>query len=310
MQALLPAGSADLLGIGDDAAVLRAPDGRVVATTDLLVEGRHFRRHWSSAYDVGCKAAARSLIDVAAMGALPTALLVGFATRGDLPIEWAIDLMRGIAAECARAGAAVAGGDVSSADAVLLAVTGLGDLAGQDPVTRSGARPGDVLAVTGTLGSSAAGLALFEAGLVGQDGHAEAGLDELVAAHRRPRPPYPAGPEAARLGATAMIDISDGLVADLGHVATASGVRITVDIGLVPDNPALHKAAEALDGADWRRWVLAGGEDHALAATFPPGTVIPPGWSVIGGVSSGREVLVDGGISGDKRGLRGWEHFA
>jgi thiamine-monophosphate kinase len=336
MQALLPPGDADLLGIGDDAAVLRAPDGRVVATTDLLIEGRHFRRDWSAAYDIGCKAAARSLIDIAAMGAVPTALLVAFATPGDLPIAWAKELTRGIAAECARAGAAVAGGDVSSADAVMLAVTALGNLAGQDPVTRSGARPGDLLALAGILGSSAAGLAILEAGLAGTAGQAAAGqaaagqaaagqaaagqaaaaqaaaagLDELVAAHRRPRPPYAAGPEAARLGATSMIDISDGLVADLGHVASASGVLIAVDTVLLPDNPALRAAAKALGGADWLAWVLAGGEDHALAATFAAGTAVPAGWSVIGEVSSGSGVLVDGRNVGGAGGLRGWEHFA
>jgi thiamine-monophosphate kinase len=311
MQALLPPGDADLLGIGDDAAVLRAPDARVVATIDLLVEGRHFRRDWSSAYDVGCKAAARSLIDVAAMGAVPTALLVGFAAPGDLPIAWAKDLNRGMAAECARAGAAVAGGDVSSADSVMLAVTGLGDLAGLNPVTRGGARPGDLLALAGTLGRSAAGLAILEAGLVGEAGQPAAdGLGELVAAHRRPRPPYAAGPEAARLGATSMIDISDGLVADLGHVATASGVLITVDAAVLPGGPELRAAADALGGADWLSWVLAGGEDHALAATFPAGTTLPAGWLVIGGVSSGSGVVVAGRHEGGARDLRGWEHFA
>jgi thiamine-monophosphate kinase len=345
MQALLPPGDADLLGIGDDAAVLRAPDARVVATIDMLVEGRHFRRDWSSAYDVGCKAAARSLIDVAAMGAAPTALLIGFAAPADLPIAWAKDLTRGMAAECARAGAAVAGGDVSSADSVTLAVTGLGDLAGLDPVTRSGARPGDQLALAGTLGRSAAGLALLEAGLAGDAGRSSAGhaagdpaagrssaghaaagrpaaakswsgargtdeLGELVAAHRRPRPPYASGPEAARLGATSMIDISDGLVADLGHVAAASGVLITVDAAALPSSPELRSAADALGGADWLSWVLAGGEDHALAATFPAGTALPADWLVIGGVSRGSGVVVDGRLPRDARDFRGWEHFA
>lgn len=147
IQALLPASSAGPVGIGDDAAVVRAPDRRVVATTDLLVEGRHFRRDWSGAFDIGGKAAAQNLADVAAMGASPTALLVGLAAPGDLLVTWAEDLVRGLAAECARGGASVVGGDVSSADSVMLAITALGDLGGREPVTRAGARAGDRLAI-------------------------------------------------------------------------------------------------------------------------------------------------------------------
>jgi thiamine-monophosphate kinase len=337
IQALLPAGHALVLGIGDDAAVISAPDRRVVASTDLLVEGRHFRRDWSSAFDVGVKAAAQNLADIAAMGAAPTALLVGFAAPGDLAVAWAEDLVRGLAAECERAGASVAGGDVSSADSVVLAITALGDLAGREPVTRSGARPGDMLAIAGQLGRSAAGLALLEAGVGGQPGSAGAAdrpsaavgppagaagrpapavavgqerpdavaLGGLLDSHRRPRPPYDAGPEAAVIGATSMIDISDGLAADLGHVAEASGVLVDIDAAALPGDPALQAAAEVL-GADWRHWVLTGGEDHALAATFPPGTGLPPRWAVVGTVREGRGVTVD---SRPVAGPGGWQHF-
>ncbi len=223
LAAGLPRGERTVVGIGDDAAVLTTPDGRVVATTDLLLEGLHFRRDWSGPADIGGKAAAQNLADVAAMGAVPVALLVGFGAPGDLPLAWARELVAGIADECARVGATVVGGDTSRADKVMLAVTALGDLAGRDPVTRAGARPGDVLAIAGVLGDSAAGLALLEAG--------HAGPAALIAAHRRPRPPYAAGPEAARLGATSMIDVSDGLLADLGHIAAASGVLIDVAHG-------------------------------------------------------------------------------
>src|SRR5215472_3876953 len=163
----LPRGERTVIGVGDDAAVLATPDGRVVATTDLLIEARHFRRDWSAPADIGGKAAARNLADVAAMGATPVALLGGLATPGDLPVAWAQDLVSGIVAECGRAGATVVGGDVSSADTIMLAATALGDLAGREPVTRAGARPGDLLAVTGVLGHSAAGLALLGAGLPG-----------------------------------------------------------------------------------------------------------------------------------------------
>jgi thiamine-monophosphate kinase len=308
IAALLPASSAGGVGIGDDAAVVGAPDGRVVATTDLLVEGRHFRRDWSGASDIGVKAAAQNLADVAAMGASPTALLLGFAAPGDLPVTWVEDLVRGLAGECARAGASVVGGDVSGADSVMLAITALGDLGGRDPVTRSGARPGDRLAVAGRPGRSAAGLALLEAGLAGAPGvPGPAGeLAGLVASHRRPQPPYACGPEAAALGATSMIDISDGLVADLGHVALASGVRLDVETARLPADPELRAAAAAL-GADWLRWALTGGEDHALAATFPPGTDLPGHWAVIGTVGQGHGVTVDSRPAGA---LRGWDHFA
>ena len=307
IRALLPADDAQIVGIGDDAAVVRAPDRRVVATTDLLVEGRHFRRDWSGPFDIGGKAAAQNLADVAAMGASPTALLVGFATPGHLALSWAEDLVRGLAEECARGGAHVVGGDVSGADSVMLAITALGDLAGREPVTRGGAHPGDQLAVAGQLGRSAAGLALLEAGLAGPSSRlAETGdLAALVASHRRPRPPYRCGPEAADLGATSMIDISDGLVADLNHVAAASGVLIDIETARLPADPALGSAAAAL-GADWLRWVLAGGEDHALAATFPPGTSLPDHWSVIGTVRPGHGVTLN---SRPVEGRNGWDHF-
>lgn len=308
IEKALPGGAGVIVGIGDDAALVGAPDGRVVATTDMLIEGRHFRREWSGPRDIGGKGAARNLADIAAMGAAPTALLVSFAGPGDLEVSWVLELVAGIAAEAASAGAVVAGGDTSGADVVMLAITALGDLAGARPVLRSGARAGDVVAVTGTLGSAAAGLALLEAGAdaVGQ------GLELLVAAHRKPDPPYAAGPQAAGNGATAMIDVSDGLIADLGHIAAASGVRLDLEMAAIAAGPAtdrarLERAAAVLVGdADWRRWVLAGGDDHALAATFPPGPDLPTGWTVIGQASEGQGILVDGRRWND---AGGWEHF-
>jgi thiamine-monophosphate kinase len=288
----------------------------VVATTDLLVEGRHFRRDWSGPADIGAKAAAQNLADVAAMGAIPVALLVGFAAPGDVAVAWARDLMAGLADECARAGATVVGGDVSGADEIVLAITALGDLGGRDPVTRSGARPGDVLAYAGVLGESAAGLALLEAGLTEPAA--------LIAAHRRPAPRYAAGPEAAALGATAMIDVSDGLLADAGHLARASGVQIDIAAVRLPGHPGLAAAAAALARASTAGrddpvgddpvgrdaaldWMLTGGEDHALAATFPPGRELPSYWTVIGQVRAGQGVLVNGNRV---TGRAGWKHFS
>jgi thiamine-monophosphate kinase len=298
LAAGLPRGERTIVGIGDDAAVLTTPDGRVVATTDLLLEGLHFRLDWSDPADIGVKAAAQNLADVAAMGAVPVALLVGFAAPGDLPLAWAQELVSGIAEECARVGATVVGGDTSRAQSVVLAVTALGDLAGRDPVTRAGARPGDVLAIAGVLGDSAAGLALLEAGLPGPE--------PLIATHRRPHPPYSAGPEAARLGATSMIDVSDGLLADLGHIAQASGVLIDVDPALLPAGGDLAAAAAALGRPGPLDWILTGGEDHALAATFPPGISLPDGWIVAGEVRAGHGVHVNGRAF---TGPAGWNHF-
>ena len=313
LSAWLPAGPRTLVGIGDDAAVLAAPDGRVVATTDFLLEGRHFRRDWAGAADVGHKAAARSLADVAAMGAEPSGLLVALAAPPDLPVSWARELAGGLAAECARVGASVIGGDTARAETVVLAVTGLGDLAGRAPVLRSGAAPGHLVAVAGVLGHAAAGLALLETGLPG---------DLLVREHLRPAPPYEAGPEAADLGATAMIDVSDGLLADLGHVAAASGVLIDLDSAALRPGDRLITAARAVAGSrrhgartdpvtrpadiEARRWVMSGGEDHALAATFPAGRRLPPRWKVIGAVHAGRGVLVDGQPWTEPS---GWDHF-
>ncbi|MBB3085841.1 thiamine-phosphate kinase [Geodermatophilus sabuli] len=285
------------VGPGDDAAVLRTPDGRVVATTDVLVEGRHFRRDWSSAEDIGHKAAAANLADVAAMGGVTTALLVGLACPPDTSTAWLEGVATGLAEECAPLGAAVVGGDTVSAapdsGAVVLSVTALGDLGGRVPVLRSGARPGDVLALAGRLGWSACGLAVLRRGFTSPVA--------AVAAHRRPAPPYAAGPAAADAGATAMCDVSDGLLADAGHLAHDSGVVVDLDrtalvqATLEPPGP-LQQVAAAL-GGDPLAWVLTGGEDHALIATFPPDAALPDGWTTIGAVREAPEgpaVLVEG----------------
>jgi thiamine-monophosphate kinase len=276
-----------LLGPGDDAAVVSAPDGRVVITTDLLVEGVHFRREWSSPYDVGRKAAAANLADVMAMGGTGTALLVGLSGPPDLPLDWALGLADGLRDEAALVGAVVVGGDTTAGERIVVAVTALGDLGGRDAVTRAGAQPGDVVVVAGRLGTSAAGLVLLEQG---------ERSGELVDAHRRPRPPYALGPALAKAGASSMCDISDGLVADAGHLAAASGVTLHLSSML------LREAAPDVD----LQHVLTGGEDHGLVATVPPGTPLPDGVSVIGRVEAGGgTVLLDGEpVTG------GWEHFS
>jgi len=286
-----------LLGPGDDAAVVAAADGRVVVTTDVLVEGRHFKRDWSSATDVGVRAAAANLADVAAMGAVPTALLVGLVVPGDLPSQWVLELADGLAEEAARAGAAVAGGDLVRGDLVTIAVTALGSLEGRDPVTRSGAAPGDLVAVAGRLGWAAAGFAVLSRGFRSPR--------TLTDAHRRPVPPYDEGPRAAGLGATAMVDVSDGLVADMRHLAKASGVSIRLQSEAFHVPQEFQDTARALN-ANPLQWLLAGGDDHALAATFPPDVDLPMAWSVVGRVEAGEGVLVDGA---EWAGPGGWRTF-
>ncbi|BBH64412.1 thiamine-monophosphate kinase [Actinoplanes sp. OR16] len=288
---------ATLLGPGDDAAVVRAADGRVVASTDVLVDGRHFRRDWCGPADIGHRAAAANLADIAAMGAVPTALLVALCVPPGVDGEWIESLADGLTAEAALVGASVVGGDTSSSPTLTIAVTALGDLAGRAPVRRDGAQPGDVLALSGRIGYAAAGLTVLSRGFRTPK--------KLVEAYRRPTVPYASGPEAATLGATSMIDVSDGLLQDLGHIAEASLVAIDVHTEAfdVPDQ--MRDAAKAL-GVDPYQWVLAGGDDHPLAATFPAGTALPASWQVIGSVHDGSGVTVDrkpwsGGL--------GWDHF-
>jgi thiamine-monophosphate kinase len=302
-------GHAVLLGPGDDAALVSAPDGRVVASTDLLVEGKHFRRDWSSAYQVGRKAAAQNLADIAAMGAVGTALLVGLAAPADLPLSWAEDLSAGLADEAGLVGASVAGGDTVNSETLLIAVTALGDLEGRAAVTRAGAHSGDIVAYAGHLGWSACGLELL---LREADGPKQA-----FALHRSPEPPYEQGPAAALAGATAMLDISDGLLADLGHIAEESGVTIDLDPAAFPIDDQLRETAAQL-GVEVMDWVLTGGEDHALAACFPAGAALPPGWTAIGRVvgHAGERGDDDGGegtlVSVGGRawvGSHGWDHF-
>jgi thiamine-monophosphate kinase len=289
--------SAVVLGPGDDAAVVAAPDGRVVACTDMLVEGRHFRRDWCSAADVGHKAAAANLADIAAMGARPTALLAAVSAPQDTPAAWLEGLASGLGTEAAAVGAAVIGGDTTRGDQLTVTVTALGDLEGREPVTRGGARPGDVLALAGRTGWSAAGLDVLSRGFRSPGA--------LVNAYRRPQPPYAAGRDAALTGVRAMIDVSDGLLADLGHIAAASGAAIDVDTAALPIPEPMRNAAEAL-GADPRRWILTGGEDHALAGVFPPDAVLPESWRRIGAVAEGEGVTVDGHRW---TGPTGWNHF-
>ncbi len=286
-----------LLGPGDDCAVIGAPDGRVVATVDVLVDGVHFRTDWASGEQIGRRAALASMADVAAMGARPTALLVGLSAPGETPTDLVMDIGRGLAAEAAAAGAGIVGGDITRSTVLTIAVTVLGDLAGRDPVRRAGAGVGDVVAVVGRLGWAAAGLAVLTRGFRSPAA--------LVGSYRVPEPPLAQGVVAAEAGATSMIDVSDGLIADLGHLADESGVRIDVATAVIPVHARLTEVASAL-GRDPMEWALTGGDDHALAATFPTKAVVPADWTPIGVVREGSGVLVDGQQWASPG---GWDHF-
>ena len=321
----LPSGPEVVLGPGDDAAVIGSPDGRVLVSTDLLSAGVHFRPEWTSPYQIGRRVAAQNLADIAAMGGYPQALLVGLAVPGNTPVGQLLRMADGLADECAVAGAAVAGGDLVSADRMVISGTALGSTRGGPTIGRNGARPGDRVAYTGRLGWSAAGLALLRRGLaeswseVPESGAPESGATDvrpLLQAYYCPTPPYPAGPEAAAAGASAMLDVSDGLLADLGHVAAASGVGIELWADAFDIQPLLRSVAARLD-VDPLRFVLTGGEDHALVATFPADAPVPPSWNIVGRVrehrdsvahsgTNGSSVTVDGAVFAD---VAGHEHF-
>ena len=283
-------------GPGDDAAVLRIRNGHVVVSTDLVVEDRHFRRDWASAEQIGHKAAAAALSDINAMGGRAHSVTVGLAAPATLPVQWALDLARGISEECAEVGASVVGGDLTRADQVVIAVTVLGGCE-VAPVLRSGAKAGDVVAIVGRQGWAAGGLAVLGRGFRSPR--------KLVEAYQRPVPPYDAGMVGAKAGATSMIDVSDGLLADLGHIAEDSGVAIDVETGAFDLAEPLQAVGAAL-GVDPMQFILGGGDDHPIVATFPGLGDVPDGWTVIGAVSAGEGVTVDG-ASYD--GPRGHAHF-
>ncbi len=287
------------VGPGDDAAVITVPDGRVVLTTDTLVHGPDFRLAWSTGYDLGSKAAAVNLADVAAMGARPIALLVALALPDTLPVAFVDELARGLRAACDRLapGCAIEGGDLTVSDTLTIAVTAAGVLDGAAPVLRSGARPGDTVAVAGELGAATRGLALLFDRFRTADGipvEVDAGLlteaeRADLAAQLRPAPPIALGPVAARAGASALMDVSDGLLLDATRMADASGVTIALDGPLGDD-------------------ALRGGEDHALLACFPTAAALPAGFLRIGAVAPRGEAAVT--VAGAApSGRSGWDPY-
>jgi len=279
---LIP-GDFALVGPGDDAAVVSASDGRFVVTTDTMIEGHDFRLDWSTGFDLGYKAVATNVADIAAMGAKPTALVVSLAVPKESKISWLMAFADGLNAGLTELapGASVVGGDLAQSEKIFISVTAHGDLEGRPPVLRSGAKVGDIVAVAGTLGKAAAGLDLLRA-----NNSATSAFDDLVNVQLRPQPPISSGILAAVAGATAMLDVSDSLAKDASRIANRSGVSIRFDskslqgFEAVLDQAAMRLGVSALD------WVLFGGEDHSLLATFPAGLEIPKEFKPIGEVIS------------------------
>jgi len=291
---LLSPGHGVQIGPGDDAAVVDWPSESFVTTMDVMVEGPDFRLDWSTGSDVGWKAMASNLADVAAMGAVPRGLLIGLAVPDTIGISAIEQIATGIstALEQMAPGCGVWGGDLSSASEVMLSVTVVGDLEGRTPVTRSGASAGDVVAHAGVLGLSSRGLA--ELREEGSDPTALRETSDAVRWHLRPTPPLHLGPAAALAGAKAMMDVSDGLLIDARRMAVASGVVIDLDGGVVAD-----------------RHALTGGEDHGLLACFPANVSLPDGFIAVGQVLPGADragvVTIDGVIP--QEGIGGWDPY-
>ncbi|MET1088249.1 MAG: thiamine-phosphate kinase [Arthrobacter sp.] len=308
---------ATLLGPGDDAAVVAAPDGKTVISIDTQVQDQDFRLAWPNGYrttgfDVGWKAAAQNLSDINAMGAIATSLVVSLTLPPETPVSWVEDLADGLTAGIRDLGAArcsVAGGDLGRGREISVTVAVLGTLEGNAAVLRSGAQPGDVLALAGTVGHAAAGLALLES-TVHVDGLGE-GERVFLDLQCRPRPPLAAGPAARAAGATAMLDISDGLLRDGLRLATASNAAVDLDPARLQALAEVLRPASMLLNADPMAWVLGGGEDHGLLATFPAGIQLPPGFAAIGSVQAlGSNESPSVKIAGGPADAGGWDHFA
>ncbi|KQP01329.1 thiamine-phosphate kinase [Leifsonia sp. Leaf264] len=298
----LPEADAAIVGPGDDAAVLSAPDARYVVTTDMMVHGPDFRLAWSTPFELGWKAAATNLSDVAAMGAVPTAIVVALAVPPTLSVSVVEGFADGLRAACSALapGCGVVGGDLSASDTLTIAVTAFGDLQGRPPVLRSGARVGDLVAIAGELGLAAEGLGLLFREAVDDDGRPDAGLaDELrmrhpaaMRAQLAPTPPIAAGPVAAIAGATAMLDVSDGLSLDSARIARSSGVGIDFDVAALGDDPER---------------ALGGGEDHGLLATFPAGGEVPAPFRIIGRVTDAAGTV---SVDGTPHAVVGWDPYS
>lgn len=283
------------LGPGDDCAVL-ATSGRTVVTTDTMIEGTDFRLDWHTPEMLGWKLAATNLSDVAAMGATPTALTVAISCPNDSPVTVLEGISRGLQEACdaLAPGCSVAGGDLSRAPVMMVAVTALGEMEGREPVTRSGAQVGDTVAYAGELGLSRIGLRALLAAQQGVEGD-DTGLTDLqlaraVRAQLAPVPPVGLAADATRFHVTAMMDVSDGLSLDATRLGRAS--EVTLDLhaeALLAGFGVQHGVPVSLQD------LVLSGEDHGFLATFAEGEELPQGFHPIGVVQErSADLLLDG----------------
>jgi thiamine-monophosphate kinase len=309
-----------VVGIGDDAAVVEVGAGSQVLTTDMLVEGVHFDLGLISARDLGAKSIVVNLSDVAAMAASPRYALVSIGVPINVEAAWVIELYGGMRSACDEYAVALVGGDTNRADRVVISVTVIGEVAPGHAVTRAGARPGDLVVVTGALGAAAGGFALSRAhpSRVAQALAAPWGR-ELLGALSRPVARVGEGQTLAQAGATAMIDLSDGMAKDLSRLCAESGVGARIDLTRVPVSRALLSGAGLL-GVDALELAVSGGEDYELLATIDlthldrarrelderfrvaltdVGVIIEEGLVAVG--ADGRESPLE---------PKGWDHFA
>jgi thiamine-monophosphate kinase len=297
-----------VMGIGDDAAVLRIapePHPLLLVTTDLLIEDRHFTRRWSRAEDIGIKAAECNLSDIAAMGGVPSWMFVSLVIAPESDLAWCEGLYRGLAEANAPHGVVIAGGDTTRGAVNTISITLLGQVLPQNLCLRSHARPGDLLVVTGTLGASAAALALLSTGR--QPG------PYLLTKHLTPRCRLDISGSIAPL-ANAMIDISDGLAAEVRHICKNSRVGAEIDAAAVPLHPDVRQAGDLL-GRDPLEFALAGGEDFELLFSITPenlAQLLKSGWELH---PVGRITAVEGDATVIRSGVRepltgGFDHFS
>ena len=310
-----------LIGIGDDAAAVRvSPNKRLLATTDLLIEGVHFDLAYTDFHSLGWKSAAVNLSDIAAMGGVPRSCLTALGIPRSISVEQITDFYRGFNAVLKQFKTMLAGGDTcSSRTGLLISVTALGEADPSRMVTRNGARPGDRIFVTGTLGDSAAGMEILKSRVQGPGDYKSAHStphSALVKRHLRPVPRVEWGRMIALSGcASAMIDISDGLSSDLGHICEQSGVGAEVRFGDMPISRSLRLTAEQLK-KPLLHYVLSGGEDYELLFTVPSRSLkrfaslhIPA--TEIGTITRGSG-LTGVGTDGRKKSIRpqGYDHFS